>query len=211
MREMSVSTKTMPSATRINISSSKQTSPQYLYKAQPPRPPCWQDFIGKTIHSSSSKSSAKIDSHLSISSGTTTDNDKKKLPKSASGGQRKAKKSSTSRGISSLMSSQTKLKRTRSEPCISAKEIPDDCLQQQVRLTSQQLSKQSMDEAKRYLEETYQKCSRWLAQISPAPLEDTDFEIGSGDIITCSDESPPKDLVEEYSKRHSYALDRIPE
>lgn len=208
-----MSTKTMPSATRINISTStKQSSSQYLYKAQPPRPPTWQDFIGKSIHSSSSKSSSKIDAHLGVSNSSSSDNDKKKLSKSASGGHRsKAKKSSTSRGISSLMPSQTKLKRTRSEPCIAEKELPEDALQLQVRLTSQQLSRQSMDEAKRYLEETYQKCSRWLAQISPAPLEDTDFEIGSGDIITCSDETPPKDLVEEYSKRHSYALDRIPE
>lgn len=218
MREMSVSAKTVPSA-RIHISNSKQSSPQYLYKAQPPRPPCWQDFIGKSIHSTSPKSSSKIDSHVNISLSSGTDTDKKKQAKSSSsanGQKSKTKKSSSgslkaSRGISSFMqSSQTKLKRTRSEPCIAEKEIPEDALQ--VRLTSHQLSKQSMDEAKRYLEDAYHKCSHWLSQISPAPLEDTDFEVGSGDIITCSDETaPPKDLVEEYSKRHSLALDKIPE
>ncbi|XP_067942217.1 uncharacterized protein [Watersipora subatra] len=209
MKEMNLSTKAMPSS-RIHISNSPASpSSHYLsFKAHPPRPPCWQDFIGKTL-----RTDDRQDAGVSVSLSSAADSDKKQK------GQRtKYKKSTTStntktknKGISSSsVIGQAKLKRTRSEPSIAEKEIPPEALQ--ARLTSQQLSKQSIDEAKRYLEDAYLKCSQWLAQISPGtciPLDDADFQMGSGDIITCDDETRKE--IDYHMKRHSLALDKIPE
>lgn len=209
MKEMNITTKAVP-ASRIHISSRPPSTPQYLsFKAQPPRPPCWQDFIGKNL-----KSDNRANSKVNISLSTSTDADKKhQSPSTHRSKYKKSSNSVKSKGISSggVAASHVKLKRTRSEPCIAEKEIPADAIQ--TRLTTEQLSRQSFDETKRYLEDTYQKCSQWLAQISPAlsiPLEDTDFEVGSGDIITCEDETERKG-IDYHAKRHSLALDKIPE
>lgn len=205
---MNMSTKAMP-ASRMHITSSNsQPAPQFIsFKAQPPRPPCWQDFIGKSIDSSN-----RLDTNVSITISASSDSDKKH--KSHRSKHKKATNGVKGKGLSgaSSLSAKTKLKRTRSEPCIAEKEIPAEAVY--ARLTSKQLSRQSIDEAKKYLEDTYHKCSQWLAQISPGssiPLDDTDFEVGSGDIITCEDETR-KDL-DYHAKRHSLAfeLDNIPE
>ncbi|KAF6020706.1 hypothetical protein EB796_020956 [Bugula neritina] len=198
MKGKNASTKALPTS-KVHISTSSMVSQtQYLsIKVQPPRAPCWQDFIGKNL----SLKDSNVTSVVSSSS------DQK------SKGHRSKQKKSTSLKSRDVLSNSalTKLKRTRSEPYIAEKEIPVEA--QQVRLTSERLSKQSIDEAKKYLEDTYYKCSQWLAQISPGssiPLDDTEFEVGSGDIITCADETH-KDIVDYHSKRHSLALDKIPE
>lgn len=212
MKERNITATAMP-ASRIhtcipNGKTSKSSSAYLSFKAQPPRPrpPCWQDFIGKKL-----SCEGKLNSTVSVSASASSDSNKKHK---GQGHYTKHKKSSNSKSkgqsSSSSLSSQTKLKRTRSEPCIAEKEIPAEAAQ--ARLTSQQLSKQSMDEAKRYLEDAYHKCSQWLAQISPGtcvPLEDTDFQVGSGDILALEDETR-KD-IDYHAKRHSLALDKIPE
>lgn len=219
------SQKPVSAASRIHISKSK--SP-HIYSTQhylsltaqpPPRPPCWQDFTGKNIHSRDRQD--PYGSNLSLAVSSTSDTDKK--PKTLNPSHRSKNRKATSlksKGISTS-GSQSKLKRTRSEPCILEKEIPAEVgytvrltANQLARqsLTANQLARQSMDECKRYLEDTYNKCSKWLEQITPVtvaktPLEDADFETGSGDLITCEDETSEVQTV----KRHSLALDKIPE
>lgn len=188
---------------------------------RPPRPPCWQDFIGK-----SASTDSKLSSKHSVPSSTDTDG---KKVKSSSSLQKKHKKTSRSGGGISATSDQqprtflrsktsishSKLKRTQSEPCISETDFPPDSYLSK-HLQAHSSKQKAVQEARRYLQDTYIKCTEWLAQISPCsppcPTEES-LDQCCDQIESFVDEFSSFDIsTEDNNSEHKrYSLGRIPE
>lgn len=199
--------------------SSLRHSRECQLEIRPPRPPCWQDFIDK-----SQSSDSKLSSKLSMPSSIDTDGKKVKsngsLPKkhkkiSRIGASTASDQPSRNflRGKSSI--SHSKLKRTQSEPCISDTEFPSDSYLSKHMLAHGSKQK-AVQEARRYLQDTYIKCTEWLAQISPCtppcPVEDN-LDHCCSQIDSFVDEFSSFEISTEdnNSEQKRYSLDRIPE
>lgn len=202
----------------------------------PPRPPCWQDF----------RKSKSTDSRVRNGSMSSTDTGHNKAKSTSSSTRKKHKPATSTASTAELQTAlcnttaairhttfsskttptdlyyrQGKLKRTRSESCISEQELPH------LTLNSLDIASKSdcMEEAtRRYLQDTYLKCSRWLSQISTpcggsnselstAPV-DNSMNTSCNNLAAFEDEfssmevSTEEDLIGD---RKRYSLDRIPE
>lgn len=207
---------------------------------QPPRPPCWQDFrksvstdsraFSLTASSTDTTSCRKAKSscssmhkkHRKVSSTTLTTG---ASPTSISGAMGLKLPANSHKTCMNLYYSSGQLKRTRSESCICEKEIP------RLTLTSHESTKRRdcvEEETRKYLQDTYIKCSKWLSQIStltpPCGESRSDLSgapvnsaLGDGcnnslsafeDEFSSMDVSTEDDIIGE---RKRYSLDRIPE
>jgi len=196
----------------------KFTDLRVYKRGQPPRPPCWQDFIDKSSTSGVSSNTHSL----------STDNRKPK--------DRRHKKACQSvppescrdnHNKHSLEVTFSRLKRTRSEPYIADRDIPRGITTET--LTQFTLSQQHDSREYEFLDDSnYTKCSRWLAQIDDgSSVEEWCEENSAAAAATASDDSGVEDLLREAKllgtqlqrrfpsetneKRYSLNLDNIPE